>query len=347
MAKRTMRAVVVREHGGFEKLRLEELPVPEPHAGEVRVRVHAAGVNHLDAWVRRGVPGHEFPLPLVPGSDCAGVIDAVGPGRSHKVEGDEVVLLPGVSCRLCEACLSGRDNLCEDYGILGESRDGCCADYVVVPFSNLARKPKNLSMAEAAAVPLVFQTAWSMLVTRAGLRPGETVLIQAAGSGVGSAAVQIARLLGAVVIATAGSDEKCERALQLGADRAINYGTQKFVDEVRALTDRRGVDVVIEHIGAATFAGSMRCLGRGGRLVTCGATTGGEVQISLPHLFFKNLSILGNTMGSKGDLLHVLKLVEQGRLRPVLDRTLPLAEVRQAHALIEQRATFGKVVLTL
>ncbi len=340
-----MKAVVIREHGGFDKLLLEERPVPEPQAREVRVQVKAVGLNHLDVWVRRGVPGHEFPLPLVPGSDAAGIVDKVGTDVSNVAVGDDVVVLPGVTDGTSEACLQGNDQLSPDYGILGEARDGCCAEFVVVPDQNVAARPQNLSFPESAAFALAFQTAWSMLVVKARLRPGETVLIHGGGSGVGSAGIQIAKLRGAVVIATAGTDKKCEAALQLGADHAINYQDKNFVEEVRGLRDRAGVDVVFEHVGAATFDGSMKCLARGGRLVTCGATTGGEVKINLHQVFFKNLEILGNTMGSKGDLRRIIRLVSQGQLRPVVDRVLPLDRVAEAHQLLEEREVFGKIVL--
>lgn len=340
-----MRCVVVREHGGIDRLLLEERPVPAPGPGQVRVRVHAIGVNHLDTWVRRGVRGHTFPLPLIPGSDAAGVVDALGPGVAGPAEGDPVVVLPGVSCGICEACQSGADQLCRRYHILGESCDGTSAEFVCVPAANVAPKPRALAAPEAASICLVFQTAWNMLVRRAELRAGETVLVHAGSSGVGSAAVQIADLLGAQVIATAGSAEKCARAKALGAHHVIDYSTADFAAEVRALTGKAGVQVVFEHVGAATFEGSLRCLARGGRLVTCGATTGGDVRVSLHAVFFKTLSILGSTMGSKGDLRTILRLFDQGRLRPVLDRTLPMAEVGEAHRLLERREAIGKIAL--
>ncbi len=341
----TMRCVVVREHGGIDRLRLEERPVPEPGPGQVRVQLRAIGLNHLDTWVRRGVPGHTFPLPLIPGSDGAGVIDALGPGAAGCKEGDAVVVLPGVSCGACEACQSGVDQLCRRYHILGESGDGTCAELVCVPVANVAPLPKGLSPEQAACVGLVFQTAWNMLVRRAELRAGETVLVHAGLSGVGSAAVQIANLLGARVLATAGGAAKCAKVAALGAQHVIDYKEKDFAAEVRALTGKAGVDVVFEHVGEATFAGSLKCLARGGRVVTCGATTGGNVQVSLHAIFFKSLSILGSTMGSKGDLRTILRLVEQGRLRPVLDRSLPLAQVGEAHRLLEAREAMGKLVL--
>lgn len=340
-----MRCVVVREHGGFDKLLLEERPVPTPGPGQVRVRVRAIGLNHLDTWVRRGVPGHTFPLPLVLGSDAAGIVDALGPGAAGCKEGDAVVVLPGVACGVCEMCQTGVDQLCRHYEILGEGRDGTSAEFVCVPAANVAPMPRALSPEQAASIGLVFMTAWNMLVRRAELRAGETVLVHAGLSGVGSAAVQIANLLGAQVIATAGGAEKCEKVRALGAHHVIDYKAKDFAAEVRALTGKAGVQVVFEHVGAATFEGSLRCLARGGRLVTCGATTGGNVRLSLHAVFFKSLSILGSTMGSKGDLRAILRLFGQGRLQPVFDRALPMAQVGEAHRLLEAREALGKLVL--
>lgn len=340
-----MRCVVVREHGGYDRLRLEERAVPAPGPGQVRVRVQAVGVNHLDTWVRRGVPGHTFPLPLVLGSDAAGVVDALGAGAAGCKEGDPVVVLPGVSCGVCEACQSGLDQLCRHYHILGESCDGTAAEFACVPAANVAPLPQGLSVPEAASIGLVFQTAWNMLVRRAELRAGETVLVHAGLSGVGSAAVQIARVLGAQVLATAGGAAKCARVQALGAHHVIDHQSQDVVAEVRKHTGKAGVQVVFEHVGAATFDGSLKCLARGGRLVTCGATTGGAVQISLHAVFFKSLSILGSTMGSKGDLRRILTMFGQGRFRAVLDRTLPLAQAGEAHRLLEERQALGKLAL--
>ncbi|RPJ48008.1 MAG: alcohol dehydrogenase [Candidatus Latescibacterota bacterium] len=340
-----MKAVVVREHGGLEALRFEELPDPSPGPGEVVVEVRAVGLNHLDLWVRRGVPGHAFPLPLVPGSDVSGRVSSVGDGVRHLAAGDEVVLAPATSCGTCGACLAGEEEKCPDYRILGEGRDGGCADKVVVPRANVFPKPKGLSFEEAASFPLAFLTAWHMLAQRAALRPGETVLVHAAGSGVGAAAVSIAKHLGATVIATAGSEAKAARALDLGADRAVDYSKEDFARAVREFTGKKGADVVVEHVGAATWEGSMRSLARHGRLVTCGATSGHEVGLNLRHLFFKSQSILGSTMGNFGEFREIVRLFDEEKLRPVVDRVLPLAEIREAHRLLEARAVFGKIVL--
>jgi NADPH:quinone reductase-like Zn-dependent oxidoreductase len=340
-----MKAIAIRLHGGLDVLRLEDLPDPEASAGRVVVRVKAVALNHLDIWVREGWAGLKLAFPHVPGADVAGVVEAVGPGVKGVAPGDEVVVNPGISCGRCRACLSGDDVMCRDYSILGEHVSGGYAQKVGVPSQNVVPKPKNLSFDEAACVPLVFLTAWHALVARAGVRAGETVLVHAAGSGVGSAGIQIAKLLGATVIATAGSDAKCERARQLGADHAVNYSRQDFLAEVRRITGKRGVDVLFEHVGKATWEKSLLALARGGRLVTVGATTGYDPPTDLRHVFYRSLSILGSTMGSKGELFDVLALVEQGKLKPVLDRVLPLAEAGAAQKLLEDRAQFGKIVL--
>jgi NADPH:quinone reductase-like Zn-dependent oxidoreductase len=341
-----VKAIVIREHGGFEKLESVELPDPVPAPGEAVVRVRAVALNHLDIWLRRGVPGHKFPLPMIPGSEVSGVVESVPPG-SPFAKGDEVVVAPGYSCGHCRACLSGQDPLCLQYGMFGESRDGGCAERIAVPLRNLLPKPARLSFEEAAALPLDFLTSWHMLVARAALRPGESVLVHAGGSGVGSAAIQVAKLWGATVYTTVGSPEKAARARALGADAVIEYRSVDFLDEVRKLTAKRGVNIVFEHVGADTFERSVRALARGGRLVTCGSTTGSEVTLNLRLVFFKLLSILGSTMGSLAELREIMEHVEKGRLMPVVGRILPLADVAEGHRLLEDRAVFGKVVLTV
>jgi NADPH:quinone reductase-like Zn-dependent oxidoreductase len=275
----------------------------------------------------------------------AGVIDAIAPDDGWKA-GDEVLVAPGYSCGLCVACLSGNDPLCHnDHGIFGESRNGGCAERIAVPIRNLMRKPAALSFTDAAALPLDMLTAWHMLVARAAIRPAETVLVQAGGSGVGSAAIQVARLWGATVFATAGSAAKAARAKELGAQETILYREVDFVAEVRRLTGKRGVDVVFEHVGADTFERSLKALARGGRLVTCGATSGAEATINIRLVFFKLLSILGSTMGSLAELHEIMRHVEAGRLRPVVDRVLPLDQIGEGQRVLEEREAFGKVVL--
>ncbi|MEO8034955.1 MAG: zinc-binding dehydrogenase [Acidobacteriota bacterium] len=342
-----MQAIVVREHGGVDQLERLDVPDPVAGAGEAIIAPRAVALNHLDIWVRRGVPGHKFPLPMIPGSEVSGVIESVPENTHGWKAGDEVIVAPGFSCGLCMQCLSGHDPLCQSFGIFGETVSGGSAEKMAVPIRNLIRKPSRLSFAEAAAIPLDMLTAWHMLIARAQLRPGETVLVHAGGSGVGSAAIQIAKLWNATVYATAGDARKIARSKELGADEVIAHRDVDFGSEIRRLTGKRGVDVVFEHIGADTFDRSVRSLARGGRLVTCGATTGHELTINLRLVFFKLLSILGSTMGSLGELHEVLRHVEAGRLHPVVDRVLPLADVAEGHRILEAREAFGKVVLTV
>lgn len=340
-----MKAIIFEEHGGPEVLRYEERPEPVMKANEVLVEVRACALNHLDVWARKGLPGVEIPLPHILGNDVAGVVREAGELVNWVRPGDEVMLQPGVSCGHCRECLRGADNLCPQYDILGYRRDGGYAELVTAPAVNVIPKPEGLSWAEAAALPLVTVTAWHMLVGRADLKPGEDVLIHAAGSGVGSVGIQIAKLLGARVIATAGSEEKLEKARSLGADEVINYTRADWPKEVRRLTGKQGVDVVFEHTGAETWPGSVLSLKKDGRLVTCGATSGFDARTDLRQVFYRHLNVLGSFMGSKSELLDALKFVERGRIRAVVDRTLPLSEARRAHELIEDRAQFGKLVL--
>ncbi len=340
-----MKAVAIRSHGGPEVVNLEDLPDPQPGPGQVVVAVKAAALNHLDIWVRIGWPGLKLAFPHVLGSDVAGVVEAVGPGVDGVKAGDAVVVNPSLGCGRCERCLSGQENLCRRFSILGEHVSGGQAERLAIPARNVMPKPSRLSFEEAAAVPLTFMTAWHALIARAQLRLGETVLVHAAGSGVGVAAVQIAKLVGARVIATAGSDAKLEKAKALGADEVVNYETQDFVQEVKRLTDKKGVEVVFEHVGKKTWEKSLLAAGIGGRIVTVGATTGYDPLTDLRHVFFRQLSILGSTMGTGGELLEVLKFVGEGKLRPVVDRVLPLADARKGQALLSERAQFGKIVL--
>ena len=340
-----MKAVIFRQHGGPEVLEYADVPEPRIRANEVLVQVKACALNHLDIWARGGLRGIEIPLPHILGNDVAGVVKEAGELVTWVNAGDEVMVQPGVSCGHCEACLSGHDNFCPEYDIIGYRRDGGYAEFIAVPGVNIIPKPAKLSWEEAAALPLVTVTAWHMLVTRANVQPGETVLVHAAGSGVGSIAIQVAKLRGARVITTASTDEKLAHARELGADETVNYTGSDWPKEVRRLTGRKGVDVVVEHTGAATWPGSIATLKHNGRLVTCGATSGYDAQTDLRQVFYRHLNILGSFMGSKAELLEAMKFVEQGRIRAVVDRVLPLSEARQAHELIENRAQFGKIVL--
>jgi len=342
-----MKAVVFQQHGGPEVLHYGDAPEPAPRAGEVLVRVRACALNHLDLWVRQGLPGVPIPLPHIPGSDVAGEIAQVGAGVTRVQVGQKVVLAPGVTCGKCLACLSGNDNKCREFTNLGYLIDGGCAEFVRCPEVNCLPYPENLTFEQAAAVPLVFQTAWHMLVARAEIQPGEEVLVLGGGSGVGSAAIQIAKFFGARVIATAGSDEKLAKARELGADEVIDHKKQKIREQVKRLTNRRGVDVVFEHVGTATWDESVASLALGGRLVTCGNTTGYDARIDLRFLFSRQLSLLGSYMGRKSELHTVLKLVAEGRLKPVVDRVLPLSACAEAHAYLEAGKQFGKVVLAV
>jgi NADPH:quinone reductase-like Zn-dependent oxidoreductase len=340
-----MKAVIIPRHGDPDVLEYAEMPEPRIQDHEVLLKVGACALNHLDLWVRRGRPGVQIPLPHIPGSDVAGEVAKVGRHVSSVKVGERVVVAPGLSCGLCAECQAGDDNLCRRYTVLGFLVDGGCAEYVRIPDTNLFPMPDTLSYEEAAAVPLVFLTAWHMLLNRARLAPGEDVLVLGAGSGVGSAAIQIARMTGARIFATIGKESKREKALELGADVVFNHNDVDFAEEIRRLTDRRGVDVVLEHVGESTWKQSLASLAVGGRLVTCGATTGTQAGFDLRTLFSRNLSILGSYMGRRSELIPILKLVGERKLRPVIDSVLPLSRAAQGHARMEQREHFGKIVL--
>ncbi|MEO8277084.1 MAG: zinc-binding dehydrogenase [Thermoanaerobaculia bacterium] len=343
-----MQAFSIARHGGPEALEWRAAPDPAPGPGEVLVRVRACALNHLDLWLRNGVPGHRFPLPLVPGSEVSGDVAGLGPGVTDLAPGTPCIVGPGVSCGICIRCVSGQDHLCPEYGLLGEHRDGGYAEYVVVPRRNVLPMPRGLSYVEAAAIPLAFLTAWHMLTARAELAPHDDILLHAAGSGVTTAGIQIARLLGARrIFVTAGSAEKLERARELGATAGFDYTATDFVRAVREATGGEGVDVVFDHVGGETFERSLRLLKRGGRVVLCGSTSGFEAKVHLRALFFKNLSILGSTMGSLRELATLLPHFDTGALRPVVDRTFPLREAPAAQELLASRAVFGKIVLTV
>jgi 2-desacetyl-2-hydroxyethyl bacteriochlorophyllide A dehydrogenase len=340
-----MKCVRIHEHGGPEKLIYDEIPVPKIGAGDVLVNVRATSVNHIDLWVRRGLPGVKVHLPMIPGVDAAGVVEEKGEAVSHVKVGDRVVVAQGISCGHCKHCLNGNDNLCKDYILIGEHRDGADAEYLAVPGRNVLPLSDKISFEEAAASALVFLTAWQMLVDKANVMPGDDVLVNGVSSGVGSAALQIAKLFGARVIATTSTDEKAAKARELGADEVINYNRENVLDEVRRLTSKKGVEVVIDHVGKSVWNGNIKSLTKGGRLVTCGVTSGYDAAIDLRYVFYKQLQILGSTMGRKGDLITIFKFIEQGKLKPVIDRVMPLKDVQEAHRMIEEGKHFGKIVL--
>jgi NADPH:quinone reductase-like Zn-dependent oxidoreductase len=351
-----VKAIVLRGHGGPETLRLAEFADPEPAADEVVVRVRACGVNNLDTQIRRGIPGVAIEMPHILGCDISGEVEALGEraaaARGAKdgplgplAAGDRVIAAPGIGCGACAECAAGNDSACARYAMLGYQRHGGYAEKVRVPARALLRVSDRWSFDEWASAPLVFLTAWHMLIGRARLAPGETVLVLAAGSGVGIAATQVARRVGARVIAASASDAKLEKAKALGADAGVNYAQEGWHKEVRRLTGGAGADVAVEHTGAETWLGSLASLARGGRLVTCGATTGPHVALDIRHLFVKQLSILGSYMGSLRELLAVVALLERGELSPVVDSTLPLASARAAHEKVASRDLFGKIVL--
>jgi NADPH:quinone reductase-like Zn-dependent oxidoreductase len=340
-----VRAVVFERHGGPEVLEhREDIPEPALRPAHVLVRVRACALNHLDVWTRKGLP-YAIEMPHILGNDIAGVVEAVADDVTHLAPGQPVMLAPGAGCGHCHACLEGDDNLCLSYDIFGLRKQGGYAEFVLAPARNCLPKPAHLTFEEAASMPLVFLTAWHMLVGRAALRAGETVLVLAAGSGVGSAAIQIAKMLGATVIATASTDAKLARAKALGADLVINYADLDFAAEARRMTGKRGVDVVIEHTGETTWEKSIAALARNGRLVTCGASSGFNGRTDLRALFGKHIAILGSYMGRIAEFDEVLGHIRRGALKPVVDRALPLAEARTAHEVMERREQFGKIVL--
>ena len=341
-----MKAARIHQHGGPEVLRYEDVPDPQIKANQVLVRVKACALNHLDLFVRAGIPGMKFAMPHILGCDIAGEIVQTGELCERVQPGWRVLLSPGLSCRQCQQCLSGIDNQCRRYTMFGYAVDGGDCELLAAPEYSVIPIPDDLGFEQAAAVPLVFLTAWHMLFARAGLQAGEDVLILAASSGVGSAAIQIAKLFHCRVIATAGGDAKMAKARELGADYVIDHYQQDIAAEVKKITAKRGVDVVFEHVGLATWQKSLGSLAPAGRLVTCGATTGYDASIDLRFLFSRQYSLLGSFMGTMGELHQVLKFVFRKQLKPVIDRVYPLSEIRAAHERLEHKEQFGKVILT-
>ncbi|MEO8727178.1 MAG: zinc-binding dehydrogenase [Acidobacteriaceae bacterium] len=342
-----MKAIQFHEFGGPEVLRYEDVPDPQLRADQVLVRVRACALNHLDLFIRKGLPGVK--LPHVSGADVAGEIARIGEYVTDVQVGQRVLMAPMTFCGHCVRCAAGEQNLCRHFSVLGYAGhgNGGNAEYIAVPRMNVLPIPNDMDFVSAASVPLVFTTAWHMLVARAKIKAGDRVLVLGGGSGVGSAAIQIAKMLGAEVIATAGDDAKLEKSRELGADHLINHYKQKISDEVWRITNKTGVDIAFEHVGQATFAESIKSLRPGGALVTCGATTGSEAQFDIRVLFAKQLSFLGSYMGTMGDFHQVTRHIFSGKLRPVVDRTLPLQDARAAHEYLAGGKQFGKVVLTV
>jgi len=340
-----MKAVFFEKHGGPEVLEYGDFDDPVAGRGEVLLDVKASSLNHLDLFVRRGLPGIQLPLPHIPGSDASGIVAAVGEGVEGIAAGERVLVNPTLSCGRCEFCIRGDAAMCRSFKIIGEQVQGACCEKLVVPAGNVIRIPDEFSFEDAAAVPLVYVTSWRMLITRARLRPSEDVLILGAASGVGTACIQIARVAGARVLAAAGSDEKLELCRKLGADVLINYNEEDFLKRVRQETGKKGVDVCVDYVGKDTWVKSLQTLAHGGRLVTCGATTGYDPRTDIRHIFFRQLEVIGSTMGSKNELLAPLRLIFDGRMRPVVDRVFELKDTADAHRMMEDRKVLGKIVI--
>jgi len=340
-----MKAIRFHEHGGREVLRLEELPTPEPAAGEVLVRVRACALNHFDIDLRENISRWPLPLPHILGVEFAGEVAAVGAGVAGLTEGDRVWVLHEIPCLECEYCLAGMDNLCLRAEMYSVQRPGGYAEYALAPARAVFPLPETVSYDDAAAGQIVFTTAWHMLLTRGGLRAGETIVVSAAGSGVGHAAVQVAKLAGATVIATAGSDEKLARAREDGADHAVNYNREHVTKQALELTEGRGVDLVVEHIGGEQFGACLNALRKNGRLVTCGAHGGEVVDFDIIPVFRNEWQVIGSRTGTVAETRLVMDLIAEGKLRPRIHALLPLAEAAEGHRIIENREQFGKVVL--
>lgn len=346
-----MQAAVIHEHGSYDKIKIEDIPTPtlkQEAEPQYLIAVKACGLNHLDIWVRRGVPGHRFPLPMVPGSDITGVIaqsiDGTG-ARAKFKEGDSVIVNPALFCGTCTYCQRGDDHLCNKWGLLGETISGGCQEYIILPEKMLWSLPGTVSFEQGACIPINYVTAWEMLMTKAKIQKGESILIHSAGSGVSVACIQIAKLMGLQIIVTSTSEQKLQRSRSLGASRFIDTSKSDFVEDVKNLTGKAGVDVVVDHVGAPTIMNSIRCLKKGGRLVSCGATAGAKVEIDWKHVFFKNIALLGSTYGSRRSFQEVLDRFAHKELQPVIDTRISLKDLSVAHEAIETRKVFGKIVV--
>lgn len=340
-----MKAVYYEKHGGPEVLQYGELDDPTAGRDEVVVDVRATSINHLDLFVRNGSPGIRVELPHVPGCDASGVVAEIGEGAAGVAVGDRVLVDPSISCGRCEFCVRGDATLCRTFKVLGEHIRGASAEKLLVPAVNLMRIPDDFSFEEAAASPMVFETAWRMLISRGGLRPGEDVLILGAAAGVGTACIQIAKITGARVIAVAGSEEKLELCSELGADVLIDYSSEDWVKRARQETDKRGVDVCVDYVGKDTWVNSLKVLTQGGRLLTCGATTGYDPATDLRHIFYRQLHIIGSTTGTRNDLESAMKLVFRKEMKPVIGKVIDLPQLAEGHRLMAERKVLGKIVV--
>jgi NADPH:quinone reductase-like Zn-dependent oxidoreductase len=342
-----MKAITITAHGGLDKVQYMDVECPQIGPREVLIETQAAALNHLDLWVRNGLPGSKLAMPHVLGADGAGLVAEVG-SEVHTVKsGDRVLINPGLSCQRCEFCYAGEQSLCTHFGIMGETAPGTFGAYCKVPQENVHPVPDGMSWEAAAAFPLIYVTAWRMLITKAQIKPGEDMLILGIGGGVSTAALQIAKALGLRAIVTSSSDDKLQKAKNLGADVGINYQTQDFARAVRDITNRRGVDIVVDSVGGESHAKSLACLVKGGRLVTCGATAGPRPQTDLQRIFWNQLSIFGSTMGNRREFVEMLNFVARRGLRPVIDQTFPLSEGARAMARMEEGKQFGKLVLKI
>ncbi len=340
-----MKTIQVTAHGGPEVLKIVDLPIPEPAPHEVRLKVKAAALNHLDIWVRKGHPGLKVPLPFTPGSDLAGIVDAVGAGVTRHAPGDARVVYPATFCGQCEECLAGRENLCPEYHIFGENRPGGMAEYAIVPEACLFPKPRDMGWHEAAAFPLSWLTSWHMLIDKVSHKLDDWVLVQAAASGTGIAAVQIAQMHGLRVIATAGSEQKCAALREMGVKVVLNYRKDDLKKSVREATEGKGVRIAVDHVGEATFRQSLGALAKDGSLVTCGGSSGPKLSFDVRHLFIKHQRIIGSTMGTIPDFKGVLEGMNSGVLQPVVHKVFAPEDIAEAHREVEERRVIGKVVV--
>ncbi|MCJ7802300.1 MAG: zinc-binding dehydrogenase [Candidatus Marinimicrobia bacterium] len=338
-----MKAVRIHQHGGIDVLKYDDIPIPNIKQNQCLVKIKAAALNHLDIWVRKGIPG--VSLPMIMGSDGAGFVEHVGANVSEFSVGDRVLIQPLTYCGTCRWCKLNKENYCEKWGIFGENQDGTQCEYITINTDHLRIIPEGMSFEEAAAFPLVAETAYAMLIDRANIRRGETVFIWGASSGVGSMAIQIAKAKGCKVITAVGNAKKGNFAVELGVDKIVNYKDDDIIKITKEFTFRRGVDVVVEHVGTKTWETSLRILGKGGRIVTCGATTGSEAKFDIRRLFYKQQSILGSTMGNVKSLDRALDMYRNGAIKPIVDKCFKMSEIQKAHAYLENGNQIGKVLV--